>query len=87
MLARKENIGVTIKGFYFDRNEDVSHVPGMDRHIDESGEIIGIGQSGNTYKVKFYTGGVFSYPADKVHELFPQTSIDLKSLFNEIQKL
>jgi hypothetical protein len=87
MLAKKEYIGMTIKGFYFDRNEDVSHVPGMDRHIDESGEIIGIGHSKNTYRVGFPTGGVYSYPADKVHEMFPQTSIDLKSLFNEIQKL
>ena len=87
MLAREEYIGVIIKGFYFDRNDDVSHVPGMDRHIDESGKIISIGQSKNTYRVKFPTGGVYSYPADKVHEMFPQTSIDLKSLFNENSKL
>lgn len=87
MIAREENVGLTIKGFYFDRTKDVSHTPGMNRHIGESGEIIGIGASGNTYRVGFPTGGVYSYPADKVHEMFPQTSTDLKSLFNEIQKL
>lgn len=87
MLAREDYIGVTVEGFYFDRTEDVSHVPGMDRHIGKPGTIISIGASGNTYRVGFPTGGVFSYPADKIHEMFPQTSIDLKSLFNEIQKL
>lgn len=87
MLAREDYIGVTVEGFYFDRNENVSHTPGMNRHIGKPGEIIGIGPSKKTYSLRFQDGSQYNYPADKIHEMFPQTSTDLKSLFNEIQKL
>ena len=87
MLAREEYIGLTVKGFYFDRNVNVSHTPSMKNYINKPGKIVGIGLSKQTYTVQFQTGSQYNYPADKVHELFPQTSIDLKSLFNEISKL
>jgi hypothetical protein len=87
MLAREEYIGVTIKGFHFHRVKNASHVPSMNKYIGKPGEIIRISTSGKTYRVRFKDGAKYSYPADKIHEMFPQTSIDLKSLFNEIQKL
>ena len=88
MLAKEEYIGSTIKGFYFDRNQDCSHIPSMKNYIDEPGKITGIGQSKRTYRVRFPSGSQYSYPADKVHEMFfNEPSIDLKELFSKIKEL
>lgn len=87
MLAKEECIGLTIDGFYFDPDRDCSHIPGMNKHIGKPGKIIGIGRSGRTYRVRFPYDSEYSYPADKVHELFFSDSIDLTQLFNDIQKL
>lgn len=92
MLAKEECVGLTIKGFYFDRNQDCSHIPSMNKYIDKPGKITGIGPSKRTYIVRF-PNDQYSYPADKVHELFfgesvdSTQSIDLTQLFNDIQKL
>lgn len=93
MLAKEECVGLTINGFYFDSNQYCSHIPTMVKHIGKPGKIIGIGRSGKTYRVIFPYDSEYSYPADKVHELFfvksvdSTQSVDLTQLFNDIQKL
>lgn len=87
MLAKEECIGLTIEGFYFDGTPECSHVPSMNKHIGKPGKITKIGNSGKTYRVRFPYDSEYSYPADKVNEMFFSDSIDLTQLFNDIQKL
>lgn len=87
MLAKQECVGLTIEGFYFHRFENCSHVPSMKNYIGKLGKITGIGPSGKTYRVRFTNDSEYSYPADKVHELFFSDSIDLNELFNQIKQI